>query len=152
MTLATQAMEAFGISGQQGVRHRGWTGRLPLDRLAWRRIVRFLGPSHYMEKLLLSRAKPRTTRQCKSEGTLTARSRSVPCSSGRRRCGGLRTHCTPLAGPVVAVPAGSATITAPEEASGGSLGPLAAIQTRNRTLEHYRAPLSNRHGCQINPT
>jgi hypothetical protein len=63
MTLATQAMEAFGISGQQwGQGTGGWHRAATLDRLAWRRIVRFLGPSHYMEKLLLSRAKPRTTR------------------------------------------------------------------------------------------
>jgi hypothetical protein len=48
------------------------------------------------------------------------------------------------AGPV-AVPAGSATITAPEEAAAVSVH-WAAIQTRNRTLD-YRAPLSNRHGC-----
>jgi hypothetical protein len=55
MTLATQAMEAFGISGQG----KGCTGRLP--RQASMEKDSPLWPSHYMEKLL-SRAKPRTTR------------------------------------------------------------------------------------------
>jgi hypothetical protein len=62
MTLATQAMEAFGISGQQGARHRGWHRAATPRQASMEKDSPLPWPSHYMEKLLLSRAKPRTTR------------------------------------------------------------------------------------------
>jgi hypothetical protein len=140
MTLATQAMEAFGISGQQGARHRGWHRASPPRQASMEKDspLPWAKPLHGGVPTIKGKTTHHPPR--KSEGTVTARSRSVPCSSGRRRCGGLRTTVRSWPGPV-AVPAGSATITATRRSQRRQSRPTGgAIQTRNRTLEHYRAP------------
>jgi hypothetical protein len=75
-----------------------------------------------MEKLLLSRAKPRTTRHASQKERSQHAADQFHAAAVDGDVEDFELTVRPWAGPVVAVPAGSATITAP--ASGGSLGPL----------------------------
>jgi hypothetical protein len=114
MTLATQAMEAFGISGQRWGKAQGGVHRAAtLDRLAWRRISPWAKPLHGETSYHQGQNHAPPATQVRRNAHSAADQFHAAAVDGDVEDFELTVRL--LAGPVVAVPAGSATITAPEE-------------------------------------